>query len=286
MLPPIKQLALSEFPPLLKEITDPPQILYCRGILPENDATYLCVVGSRKSTAYGKEVCQTLIASLAQSNIVIVSGLALGTDAHAHEAALEVGLKTIAIPGSGLGERVIYPRTNYHLAERILQEGGALLSEFPEDHTARPENFPQRNRIMAGMSHATLIIEAELRSGTMITARLATEYNRDVLTVPGSIFSPTCEGPHQLIRLGAVPIRTGNDVLEALGIKNEEIERNINYDELSDDEKMVMELLSEPQSRNELVEYLKKPVHEASALLSAMELKGLITERMGVFHII
>ncbi|HEY4502270.1 MAG TPA: DNA-processing protein DprA [Candidatus Paceibacterota bacterium] len=286
MLPPIEQLAPSEFPHLLSEIPDPPPVLFRRGNLPPSSAMYLCVVGSRKSTSYGKEVCRSLIESLGGYNIVIVSGLALGTDALAHEVALDTGLKTVAIPGSGLGESVLYPRTNYRLAERILSEGGTLLSEFPEDHRARPENFPQRNRIMAGMSHAILIIEAELRSGTMITARLATEYNRDVLTIPGSIFSPMCEGPHSLIRLGATPVRNGDDILEALHIEKEKSRENTNHNNLSDEEKIILTLLAEPLSRNELTELLKKPIHEANALISAMELKGLITERMGVFHII
>lgn len=282
---PMRQLASADFPALLQEISDPPETLYIKGEMPSEDALFLSVVGSRKMTPYGREVCSALIEGLRGHNIVIVSGLALGTDAHAHEAALKANLKTIAIPGSGLGEKVLYPRTNYRLAERILDQGGALISEFPEDFKARPESFPQRNRIMAGLSHAVLIIEAEVRSGTMITARLATEYNRDVLTVPGSIFSRNCEGPHMLIRLGATPIRTSDDILEALHIEKTDAPLTEQL-QLNDTERAVVELLAEPLTRDELIQKLNIPTHEASALISALEIKGLVVERMSKLHLL
>ena len=148
----------SEFPALLREIPDPPEQLFIRGTYPSEDYIFLCVVGSRKYTPYGKSACQSLLSGLRGYPIAIVSGLALGIDAIAHEAALTAGLPTVAVPGSGLQDSVLYPRTNFGLAQRILKAGGALLSEFPPEHEARPENFPQRNRIMAGLSHATLVI--------------------------------------------------------------------------------------------------------------------------------
>ena len=142
-------LTKEQFPELLREITDPPKKLFIKGELPSEEMKFLCVVGSRKYSPYGKEVCRTLIEGLKGYDVVIVSGLALGIDAIAHEAALEVGLTTIAVPGSGLGDKVLHPSTNRNLAKRILDAGGALVSEFEEDFKATYYSFPQRNRIMA-----------------------------------------------------------------------------------------------------------------------------------------
>ena len=219
----IQKLNPREFPELLKEITDPPKQLFIRGTFPnEKENKFLCVVGSRKYTPYGKEACRKIIEGLAGYPIVIVSGLAIGIDSVAHKTALEVGLKTIAVPGSGLDDSVLYPSMNKILAKNILEKNGALISEFEPTFKATPWSFPQRNRIMAGMSNAVLVIEAEKISGTLITSRLATEYNRDVLTIPGSIFSKNSEGPHMLLRTGATPITCAGDVLIALNIESEQ----------------------------------------------------------------
>ncbi len=224
----IYEIGSAEFPPLLREINDPPQQLYVRGQLPAADAVFLCVVGSRNHSRYGRDACESLIAGLArepqqrqsdgESRVVIVSGLALGIDTIAHQAALDAGLKTLAMPGSGLDDRVLYPRSNQKIAHKILAAGGTLLSEFAPSWRARPESFPQRNRLMAGVSHAILIVEAERKSGTMITARLATDYNRDVLAIPGSIFSRHTEGPHYLLSQGARLISNATDLIDALNL--------------------------------------------------------------------
>ena len=272
----IKRLAPEQFPELLKEITDPPKQLYIKGELPSSeDMKFLCVVGSRKYSPYGKEVCQKLIEGLSGYPIVIVSGLALGIDAIAHESALDAGLTTIAVPGSGLGDDVLYPSTNKSLAKKILDAGGALVSEFEENFRATPYSFPQRNRIMAGMSHATLIVEAEEKSGTLITSKFATEYNRDVLTIPASIFSGNSYGPHMLLRLGATPITKNEDILEALGFKTEEKQQTLDLKNLSDKEKNVVEILKIPMSRDELIAELALPIQEVNVILSAMEIKVL-----------
>lgn len=283
MRSPIRQLAPSEFPKRLTEIPDPPEMLYARGSLPPEDATYICIVGSRKMTPYGGEACRKLIEGLRGHNVVIVSGLALGTDGFAHKVTLEVGLPALAVPGSGLDDSVLYPRTNFPLAQEILARGGTLLSEFPPEHRARPENFPQRNRIMAGLSDAVLVIEAEIRSGTLITTRLATEYNRDVCAVPGSIFSPLSQGPHMLIRLGATPITSQEDLLDALDLKKEE-QQAPSMEDLSLLEQQILSLL--PLPRDELIQHLNLPAHEVNVMLSAMELKGIITERMGTIQLV
>lgn len=203
----------------LNEIPGPPETLWIRGALPSKEVKKLVVVGSRALTPYGDAICQKLIEGLSGYPISIVSGLALGTDACAHRAALKAGLHTIAIPGSGLSDSVIAPQTNLGLAKEILLAGGALLSEHKPDTTARPQYFPSRNRIMVGMADAVLIIEAGERSGTLITARLASEYSRDLMCVPHRIGDTNSEGPNMFIRLGAELITSSADILETLGFE-------------------------------------------------------------------
>jgi len=283
----LKILTPREFPPLLKEITDPPKKLYHRGHLPDWNQKFLSVVGSRKYTGYGKEVCEFLIEGLTGNPITIVSGLALGIDGIAHRSALAAGLTTIAVPGSGLDEKVLYPSSHRTLAHSIIEAGGCLLSEFEPTFKATTWSFPQRNRIMAGMSHAVLVIEAEEKSGTLITSRLATEYNRDVLTVPGSIFSSQSAGPHMLIRLGATPVRNAKDILEALHLetKNNKLTPK-NYSDCSPEEMKIIELLTEPREREDLINTLEMKTSEINALLSLMEIKGLIIESMGEIRLV
>lgn len=279
----IKTFLDQEIPEILREITDPPKKLYLQGKLPSQNTKILCVVGSRKYTQYGKDVCEKLISGLRGYDITIVSGLALGIDGIAHKAALDAGLKTIAVPGSGLHESVLYPSTHRQLAEKILENGGTLISEFEPKFRATPYSFPQRNRIMAGMSHAVLVIEAEIKSGTLITSKFATEYNRDVLTVPGSIFSKNSEGPNMLIRLGATPVRNSEDILEALGFKIGEKPQNLElkYSDCSEEELLVIKILSEPLEKDELIRQMKMSVSKASTVISIMEIKGLIVESLG-----
>jgi len=281
-----RELPLDEIPERLMEIPEPPKRLYIRGEMPKIDYKFLCVVGSRKYTEYGKEACQKLIAGLRGYDIVIVSGLALGIDGIAHRAALDAELTTIAIPGSGLHPSVLYPSSNRQLAEKIVDSGGALLSEFEPMFKPTLYSFPQRNRIMAGISHAVLIIEAEIKSGTLITSRLATDYNREVMAVPGSIFSKNSEGPNMLIRLGATPIYSSAQILEVLGFKAEEDKttKNLELKNLSDDERKVFALIENPLNRDELIRELAKSgmsIGNSSALLSIMEIKGLIEEKLG-----
>lgn len=279
----IQKLEPQEFPVLLKEISDPPDELYLAGTLPAEDHTFLCVVGSRKYTSYGRDAVERIIAGLAGYPVVIVSGLAIGIDSIAHTAALAAGLKTIAIPGSGLNEDVLYPATNRQLARKIIERSGALLSPFASDFKATQWSFPARNRIMAGISQAVLVIEAEERSGTLITARLALDYNRDVYAVPGSIFSSTSRGTNKLIAEGATPITSSADMLTALGleIKNDQEQEITMEDDTSPEEKMVWELLSEPVVRDELIRAMKIPISHANGILTGMEIKGLIKESGG-----
>ncbi len=279
----------NDFPPLLSEIPDAPRQLYVEGTLPDdNKYKMLCVVGSRKYSPYGKAVCEQLIEGMRGHPVVIVSGLALGIDGIAHRAALNAHLTTIAVPGSGLSPDVLYPSAHRPLAREILAAGGALVSEFEPDFRPATWSFPQRNRIMAGMSHAILVIEAVAKSGTLITARLAADYNRDVLAVPGSIFSESSTGPHLLLKLGAVPIISSADILDALGFVPEPTSSNKLHRLLSDasaEERHVLEILAEPRSRDDLIRMIGKQMHETNTLLTTMEIKGMITEEMGVVRV-
>ena len=179
-------------------------------------------MGSREHTEYGKEVVEHLISGLKGYPVGIVSGLALGIDGLAHEAAMRHGLYTLAVPGSGLAESVLYPASHKQLAAEILKHGGGLLSEYPPETSAAKWTFPQRNRIMAGLCKATLLIEATEKSGTLITARLAVDYNRELLAVPGHIFSKNSYGTHQFLKLGATMVTEARDILLALGIDPDE----------------------------------------------------------------
>ncbi len=284
----IRVLKPDAFPRLLQEINDPPEKLFVQGTLPDDDTNkFLCVVGNRAYTPYGKEACEKLIAGLRGYPIVIVSGLALGIDGIAHRSALAAGLITIAVPGSGLHPSVLYPATHRGLAEKILESGGALISEFEDTFRATKWGFPQRNRLMAGLSHAVLVIEAQEKSGTLITARLAVEYNRDVGVVPGSIFAKGSAAPHLFLRLGATPITTSNDLLMFLGFDTETEQshaREQSFRDCSPDEQKVLALLTTPLSHDELIRVLDLPIAAANALLSGMEIKGLIIERFRLFE--
>ncbi len=223
-LPEIQTLGPKDFPPLLATLYDPPDKLFIRGSpVWKDDAPeqrYLCIVGSRKFTQYGERACRALIEGLAGYPITIVSGLAYGIDSVAHEAALGAGLRTIAIPGSGLDWDVLYPRAHRILAQDIIRRGGALISPFDHDFRATPWAFPLRNQVMAGMSHMTIVIEAEEKSGSLITYRSALENGRDVGVVPGSIFSYASAGTNKvLVEGGAHPITSSYDILHILGIK-------------------------------------------------------------------
>jgi DNA processing protein len=279
----VYKLKFEQFPKPLLEIPQPPKTLYIRGKLPSPDLIYLAVVGSRKYTSYGKDICEKLIRGLKGYPIVIVSGLAMGIDSIAHKTAMEVGLTTISFPGSGLDNNVLFPKTNVRLAEEIVKSGGCLISEFEPDFKATLYSFPQRNRLMAGISKAVLIIEAQEKSGTLITARMALDYNRDVLAVPGSAFSSNSNGTNGLIKQGATPITTSEEVLEALGFKIEKIKQTDaeKYADCSREEMKIIGLLHEPIERDELIRISGMKTAEANALLSIMELKDLIKEELG-----
>jgi len=301
----------EHYPFLLKQIPQLPKQLDIIGTLPSDENINLCVVGSRENSLYGHEACEHLIGGLRGYPITIVSGLANGIDSIAHEAALKVGLKTVAWPGSGLILDVIYPPTKKPLAEKILASGGCLMSPFKKEQEGAPWTFPIRNRLMAGMSKATLVIEAVRGSGSLITTDYALEFNRDVLAVPGSIFSDLSYGPHMLIERGATPVMSSQDILRALGFEVEDASGDANDTDtdtkvkkekskpdnnknkqlsiielsLSPEEKKIVDVIrNESLSSSDIIE----KTHMTSALFnmfaSELELKGIITERNGVYR--
>lgn len=277
----IRELLPHEYPELLMEIPDKPTQLRLWGELPISGNKLLAVVGSRKFTSYGQEMCRSIIMELSGAPVTIVSGLALGIDSIAHRTAMEAGLQTIAVPGSGLDKSVLHPRSHTTLAEEIVESGGGLISEYDDLMPSGAWAFPRRNRIMAGMCHATLVVEAETKSGTLITSRLAVEYNREVGAVPGPATSPTSDGPHMLIRLGAALIRDAKDVLELLGLDAGRTSPLVNVDDLSDEELALLKILENPSERDLLIRKSALSTSQANATLSLLEIKGLITEELG-----
>ncbi len=267
----------------LREIPEPPEQLYIEGLLPNKDTVMLAVVGSRRYSNYGKEACEKLIEGLQGQDISIVSGLAVGMDTIAHKAALRAGLHTMALPGSGLAREVLHPRSNVALANEIVAKGGALISEYDPTYPAGVYTFPRRNRLMAGLVKAVLVVEAGEKSGTRITARLATEYNRDVLAVPGSIFSPNQAGSNALIRLGATPVTSSADILTALGFQVDESgQKQLDLESLTLNERKLVELLAiESLPRDELFRGSGLGISEANTALATLEIKGIIIESLG-----
>ncbi len=276
------------YPPLLKEIYNPPPVLYYRGRLNHPADEYaLAVVGTRKFSPYGRRVTSELVSRLCQHGLAIVSGLALGIDALAHQAVVDNGGRTLAVLGSGLAVTNIYPSANRYLAQKILANDGLLLSEYPPDTLALQGHFPQRNRIIAGLSLATLVIEAPRQSGALITAKYAVEFNRDVLAVPGDIYNTNAQGVNNLIKLGAKPVTAAEDVLEVLDMQNlQQIVENKEIIPDSLEEKIILEHLSaEPTHINRLIKLSGLATSVVNSTLLLMEMKGKVKHLGGQMYV-
>jgi DNA processing protein len=293
----IRKIFRDQYPFLLQQLEKLPDSMDIIGIMPPETHKFLCVVGSRSHSSYGEEVCKKLIAGLAGYPVVIVSGLAIGIDSIAHEAALEAGLKTVAFPGSGLAPNVLYPPSKRPLARRIVEAGGAIISPFKADQGADDWTFPNRNILMAGISKATLVIEAREESGTWSTIEAALKHSRDLLIVPGSIFSELSVKPLKLMREGARPVTSSDDILEELGLippcdENGNRDRTKMPDApelfspmLSVEEKKILDYLATPTSRDDLIRELALPAGYINSILVELEMKGMITERQGILMV-
>jgi DNA processing protein len=277
----IFELNKKEWPELLLQINDPPKRLYCIGTPPPVKAIYLTVIGSRTPTDYGRDCVHKLVTGLMGYPIIIVSGLAIGIDGLAHEAALEVGLKTISFPGSGLNRNVLYPPEHHNLADRIVSAGGCLLSEFSHNQVGYYYIFPQRNRLMAGCSKATLIIEGRLKSGSLITTTQAFGYNRSVMAVPGSIDNPLSAGPNMLLHTpSALAVSSPKEILEELGFEVDESAPTISPERLAAldplSQRIIQALEKRPTNKDNLCRDLNMAMTELNPLISFLEIDGLV----------
>lgn len=263
------------YPSRLKEIHDHPPVLYIRGSLLPEDEWCLAVVGTRRASAYGRQVTEEIVADLAGSRITVASGLAKGIDSIAHRSALDAGGRSIAVFAHGLD--IVYPIENTSLARRIVQQG-ALISEFPLGTRPKPEYFPRRNRIISGISLGVLVVEAGTTSGALITANMALEQNREVLAVPGSILSPASRGTNRLIQEGAKLVRDYRDILEELnlGAVAQQIEMKEVLPESDTESLLLKQLSTEPTHVDEVCRASGLPVSTVSSTLAMMELKGLV----------
>lgn len=279
----LSYIALSdkEYPECLKEIPDPPVVLYVNGGLLKDDSFSLSIVGARRASLYGMEVAEKFSSDLARCGFTIVSGLARGIDTTAHRSALKAGGRTIAVLGSGVD--VVYPPENRRLAESI-SKSGAVISEFPLGTKPFFQNFPRRNRIISGLTKGTIVVEAGMKSGSLITAGLALDQGRDVFAVPGKAFSDQNKGAHSLIKQGAKLVDNVFDVLEEFNIDKEKISSLVDNKALqvNDEEKKVMAILSdEPKHIDFICRELGSPVQKMLGILTQLELKGLVKQMAG-----
>ena len=287
----------KRYPPALKQIYDPPPVLYIKGSLTREDNLAISMVGSRRCSLYGQEQASRLAHFLSSAGFTICSGMARGIDTAAHQGALSAGGRTIAVQGCGLAN--VYPSENKKLFE-LIAESGACISELPLGYEPLSENFPPRNRIIAGLSLGTIVVEAGFCSGALITARMALENNREVMAVPGKIDSPLSKGTHRLIKQGAKLIESVEDVMEALGYIGEQLEDHVStaaekaaekietplFDikelKLSGPEKTIYECLNkEPQHIEQIIDDTDLAAGSVNAGLVSLRLKGLIKQLPG-----
>ena len=274
------------YPNLLKNIYDPPFCLFLRGNLLK-ETTSLAVVGPRKNTPYGKRVTENFVETLVHSGLTITSGLAYGIDAIAHKTTLLLNGKTIAVLGGGVDKYHISPRNHTALAEEIISKGGAIISEFPPGTVPSRFTFPKRNRIVAGKTVGTLIIEAGEKSGALITAQCATDAHREVFVVPQNIYSPTAIGANKLIQSGAHLVTNPNQILEILGITTQDAQKKQQCGPpLSTQESEILKHLSnEPQHIDLLIIKSKKKSGEILSILTVLEMKGWVKNLGNMMYI-
>lgn len=270
-------VASEAYPPLLREIPSPPALLYVRGNLTAQDVTRaVAVVGTREISAYGRQVTERLAADLAALGITIVSGLARGIDAVAHKAALGAGGRTVAVMGTGID--LVYPREHRRLAAEI-EGSGALITEFPPGTEPAPERFPQRNRIISGLSLGTILTEAPARSGALITASFANHQGREVMAVPGDVLSVLSAGCNDLIRDGASLVRNADDVLETINFAAGAVQLPFELETAplpqGDEQLIARSLSSRPMHLDEIARETKMSAQKVSAMLTIMEMKGI-----------
>lgn len=277
----------NDYPKLLKEIADPPLTLFVRGKLPVPSRPSLAVVGTRKVSQYGRQVCEEIVAPLAGSGIIIVSGLALGLDGIAHETTLKNSGITVAVLGSGVDRSHVYPAAHQILSEKIIENGGAVISEYPPGFSPTQYTFPQRNRIIAGLTLGTLVVEAPEESGALITARAALDYNREVMAVPHAITSINGAGTNNLLKMGAKVVTGWQDVVEHLNLAVlvEETHGKSEPD-LNANENMIYQALSrEPKHLDYIIRETGLDSRIVGSTIALMEIRGIVKNAGGMSYL-
>ena len=267
----------ENYPARLKKIATPPPVLYARGEITTKDQWAIAIVGTRRITAYGRQVTEDIAGFLARNGVTVVSGMALGVDSIAHRAALDAGGRTIAVLGSGVD--VIYPPENRRLAEEIIGRG-ALLCDYAPGTPPEAGNFPPRNRIISGLSIAVVVVEAGKRSGALITANFAADQGREVFAVPGKIYASQSQGPNRLIRDGAHPLLSPEDLLQALNLTmvTEHQTARVVLPSDATEAALYKVLGLEPMHIDEIGSLAGLPIEKVSATLALMELKGMVRQ--------
>lgn len=275
----------KDYPITLKEIHNPPKQIYIRGEFPKNHNLNFAIVGTRAATEYGKTLAFNIAKELAEMGFIIVSGLALGIDTQAHLGALAGNGKTVAVLGSGISDISIYPIENLKLVKKIIENGGAVISEYDPKLKSEIWYFPERNRIISGLSKGVLVIEAPEKSGALITARMALEQNREVFAIPGSVFSKNSLGTNYLIKNGAKMVTSVDDILEELNLTELKINKKESKKEnLNPEEKLVFNAIEkEPADTDKICEALKMPASQVLSIVSLLEIQGMIKNIGGKF---
>lgn len=266
------------YPESLHHIANPPMVLYGAGTPFHANEQHISVVGTRRPTPYGIRACESITTELAISGLTIVSGLAIGIDTITHKSALEVKGRTIAVLATGVNSASVFPPENRTLARRIVDAGGTVVSEYPIGTPAFREQFPARNRIIAGLARGILVVEARERSGALITARFALEQNREVFAIPGPIFSATSSGTNRLIQEGAKLTLSAQDMLEELGMSYTGITRASTTHGLGTEEQILLSFLDNPQTADDIKRELRMETATILSVLSMLELKRLVRD--------
>lgn len=284
----IKQITIedSQYPISLKKIPDPPKVLYYRGSFIKQDEPFFAVVGTRRPSPYGQQATLSITGELADAGLIIVSGMAPGIDTLAHKACVERNKKMVAVLGTGLDEKSIYPRENLDLSRKIIENGGCLISELPPGTSGSKFTFPRRNRIISGLCLGVLVVEAKTKSGSLITAKYAKQHQRKLFAVPGPIFSSNSKGPNTLIKNGnAILAESANDILEALNMSAVKNQKELLPQ--NNEEKLILQALKEESLYiDKIIEKTKLEASVVATTLALMEISGKIRNLGGNIYAI
>ncbi|MBI2669779.1 MAG: DNA-protecting protein DprA [Candidatus Yanofskybacteria bacterium] len=273
-----------DYPKPLSHIPDPPFLLYVRGSREVLSDNCFAIVGTRALSEYGKRCAPQIALDVARAGFTIVSGLAMGIDTLAHKAALDASAKTIAVLGTGIDDQTIFPAPNLGLTRKIIEKGGAIISEYAIGTHGTKFSFPQRNRIISGLSQGVLVVEADEQSGAMITARFAAEQGRDVFAIPGNIFAKTSQGTNNIIKKGAKMVTCAEDILEEYELKTQNFKFKIQIKGDNEMEEKILAVLSgEPITADDIIRQTGLDAAQANATLTVMELKKKVRNLKGRF---